>query len=121
MKEAGVRVDDRIRKTVVFIGRADNGPFVPYGTGFITATLHSEDQAWQSLVTARHVIDDIGGDRVHVRLNNHNGEARIIEITKDFWVPHPDGRIDVAVSPTIIPRDQFDIIHYPLGGTAHAG
>src|ERR1700730_16624021 len=101
LKEASLRVDDRIRKTVVFIGRADKGPFVPYGTGFITATLLSVEQGWQTVITARHVIDDIDAENVHVRLNNNDGEAGIIEISKTFWFSHPDKRIDVAVSPSV--------------------
>ena len=114
-----MRVDDDITKTVVFLGRADHGPFVPYGTGFIVATTNTDiadpDRTWQTVVTARHVIESIRSKIVHVRLNNHSGEARVIETEKRGWLFHPDNRIDIAVFPAFIPKDQFDILHFAIG------
>ena len=54
-----MRVDDRIRKAVVFVGQADKGPFMPHGTGFLTTEILEHGHGWQTLVTAKHVIDGI--------------------------------------------------------------
>lgn len=110
-----MRVDDHIRKTVVFIGLSANGVFMPYGTGFITVSVQERYEAWQTVVTARHVIEDIPNEFVLIRVNNNEGEARTIETKKDGWFFHEDKRIDVAVYPTFIPKDQFDILHLQLG------
>jgi hypothetical protein len=110
-----MRVDDRVRKTVVFIGLAHGPSFVAYGTGFIGVTFIG-DHGFQTLVTARHVIDGIKGDRVHIRLNTLAGSAQIIETWKADWIPHENKRIDVAVCPSGIPREQFDYLHVPLFG-----
>jgi hypothetical protein len=110
-----MRLDDDILKTIVYLGREDHGSFVPYGTGFITARLPNEHQAWQTLVTARHVIDSIKAKTVYVRLNNRAGEAQTIRVAKDEWHFHPDDRVDVAVCPSIIGADVFDILHFALG------
>jgi hypothetical protein len=113
--EADVRVDDHIRKTVVFVGLSANGVFIPYGTGFITVSIHGRDDVWQTIVTARHVIESVRTDIVLIRVNNNEGEARTIETKKDGWFFHTDKHIDVAVYPTFIPKDQFDILHFQIG------
>jgi hypothetical protein len=111
--ENDVRVEDRVRKTVVFVGRAHNGAFSAVGTAFIGLTFIGK-AGFQQLVTAKHVIDMIGGDVVHVRANRIDGRAEIIETDKHGWWPHPDKRIDVSICPTHIPREIFDIVHLPL-------
>ena len=83
-----MRVDDKVRKAVVFIGLAGPSSFIAHGTGFIGVNFIGE-AGFQTLVTARHVIDSIPGDRVHVRLNTRDGEARIIEASEESWVAHP--------------------------------
>jgi hypothetical protein len=73
-KEGKMRVDDNVRKGVVFVGRQQSGSFVAYGTGFITANT-IDDRIYQTIVTARHVIDrmrehsDGKLERVDIRLN----------------------------------------------------
>jgi hypothetical protein len=113
-READLRVDDRIRKAIVFIGRVVDGSFVPYGTGFVAATMFREEEAWQTVVTAKHVIDEIDSPIVNIRLNSCNGDARVIDTPKERWFHHPDERIDVSVCPTRLFRDQFDIAHLPF-------
>ena len=120
-REAELRVDDRIRKTIVFIGRVVEGAFHPYGTGFISSTLYSPDEGWQTIVTAKHVIEDIDSDTVNIRLNSHAGDARVIDTPKAMWFSHPDDRFDVSVCPTRLMRDQFDIAHLPFSPTLDLG
>src|SRR5437764_12724525 len=79
--EAGVRVEEKVTKTIVFIGQA-NGPFIAHGTGFLGVNFIGES-VFQQIVTARHVIDGIPGNAVQVRVNRKDGEAEIIKIPKD--------------------------------------
>ena len=44
--EPNMRVPDNIRKTVVYIGRGDHGPFTPYGTGFVIVSF-IDDRSFQ--------------------------------------------------------------------------
>src|SRR6185312_6613593 len=105
---AAMRLDDSIRKTVLYVGRAKKGPFQAEGTGFITVTFEGP-HAFQQLVTAKHVIDGIPGDMVDLRLNRLDGTAQVIETPKEHWIPHPDPNVDLAICPSMIPKDQFDI------------
>jgi hypothetical protein len=108
-----MRVDDKVRKTIVFIGVARGPSFVAHGTGLIGVNFIG-DNAFQTLITARHVIDGIKGDRVHVRLNTREGSARIIETLKADGIFHENARIDVAVCPSVLPKEKFDYLHAPL-------
>jgi hypothetical protein len=112
--EMGLRLDDRIRKTVVFVGSARHGRFNAIGTAFVALRFEGS-QGFQYLVTCKHVIDMVPGDIVHVRVNRLDGKAQIIETTKDWWTPHPDKRVDLMVCPTRMPIDQFDLMHLDLG------
>jgi hypothetical protein len=71
-REGDVRIDKRIRKSVIFLGSSDRGTFVPAGTAFITL-LSYDGQGFQTLVTAKHVIDMIPGKTVYARLNTIEG------------------------------------------------
>jgi hypothetical protein len=104
-----MRVDDRIRKAVVYVGRADNGPFVPYGTAFVVLSEAPDGRGYQQLVTAAHVIDLIDSDSVSVRLNDRSGRARVITLRKSHWRLHR--KVDLAICPTTIPPSHFDILH----------
>jgi hypothetical protein len=108
-----MRIDDKVRKTVVFVGQASGSLFTAIGTAFIGLTFIN-DAGFQQLITAKHVIDRIAGDIVYVRVNRQDGRAQIIETEKAMWHSHPDKRLDISVSPTHIPKDVFDIIHLPL-------
>lgn len=111
-----MRIDDHVRKTVVFIGYCSKGgPFVPHGTGFVAVSVHAGDRPWQTVVTARHVIEGIPGDVVFLRANNRQGEYCIIEVDKTSWLYHPDDKLDVAVTPCFISMKEFDILHFQFG------
>jgi hypothetical protein len=56
--ETAVRVDDSFRKIIVFVGLKRGPNFIAYGTGFITVNF-IEDVGFQTVVTARHVIDKV--------------------------------------------------------------
>jgi hypothetical protein len=111
-----VRIDDRIRKSVLFIGTATTGGlFTPKGTGFVTI-FEIGEKVFQTLVTAKHVIDLVPTKEVAIRVNTWQGQARIVRIRKDWWFPHPDPNIDLMVAPTGLSREEFDILHLPING-----
>lgn len=114
-REGDVRVDERIRKCVIFLGSSDRGTFVPFGTAFITV-IGYEGRAFQTLVTAKHVIDRIPGREVYARLNTVEGGARVVPTSKDWWFPHENPEIDVCVCPTGFTREEFDFLHLALDG-----
>jgi hypothetical protein len=118
--EVFVRVHDDVAKTVLFLGDAENKPFSPHGTAFLVAqttdvTEGSSNRGWQAVVTARHVIEGIKSKDVYGRLNDLNGNAALATFPKEGWYFHPDKRIDVAVYPCFLPKDQFEFKHFPIG------
>lgn len=110
-----MRCDDLALKAVLAIG-VQRETFVFYGTGFLTVN-YIDDVSFQTVVTAKHVIDKIkshGSSEVHVRLNTHGGAARIMAAKVEHWHNHPNPQIDVAVCPSVIPLEVFDIMHVPI-------
>ena len=110
--------DDRVLGGVVFIGAVGDGRnFTPLGTGFIVVRMH-EGFMFQNVITARHVIEDIDGDRVYVRANLKEGGTEIFYARKLDWRFHPNvpngHYIDVAVMPSTIPVDKFAIEHMKI-------
>lgn len=105
-----MRLNTEVIQSVVFIGWANNGPFVPYGTGFVTVSRY-DGQAFQTLVTAKHVIEDIPGDIVFIRVNQRGGGAKLVAAKKESWYPHPSAAVDLMVCPAVFPMDQFQLMH----------
>ena len=73
-----MRVEDNVRKTVVFIGADDRGTFVPYGTGFIGGLTYKE-AIYIFLITASHVIDLLP-QKFLMRVNRKQGDSASIEL-----------------------------------------
>ena len=112
-----MRLHDRILRSVVYIGNANPGGFVPHGTGFL-ALVFMGDGGLQQIVTAKHVLEGIPGPAVHVRLNRLDGLAEVIATRLAEWVEHPDPSVDLAVCPVGIPIDQFQQANIDLGDMA---
>lgn len=104
--EGKMSVIERILKCVVFLGRVSDPKgfdpqFVPHGTGFLYAifyeegSIKDEDKWFDYIITCKHVIDEINGDTVWVRLNLKEGGSRNIPIPKTSWVFDPEN--DIAV------------------------
>ena len=110
-----MRVDDNIKKTVVFLGDAHGKPFSPHGTGFIVTQTVDGGFGYESIVTAKHVIEGIRSSVVHARINTQSGEAVIVSLPKDQWFFHPDSRVDAAVFPSLLGTDRFDYLRIPIG------
>ncbi len=63
-----MRVDERVRKSVAFIGAENERGFTPYGTALI-GLVTFEEFGNTVIITAHHVVEDVPGDTVSVRLN----------------------------------------------------
>jgi hypothetical protein len=113
--EGDMRVDDVIRKSVVYVGIVGPSGFVPRGTGFITISA-VDDRSYQNVVTARHVLGGIDGDEVYLRINRLDGRAEVIALEREAWQNHHSDKVDLASCPTVIPKDQFDIMHIDVDG-----
>lgn len=108
-----MRIHERILKSVVFVGNAPHETFVPHGTGFLTF-VGEREKAFQQIVTAKHVLEDIPGPEVHIRLNRLDGYAEVIATELSEWTAHPDSGVDLAVCPVAIPLDQFQQVNVDL-------
>jgi hypothetical protein len=115
--EARLRVDERVRMTVVFIGAENERGFSPYGTA-VVGLVAFEDLANSVLVTAQHVLEDIPGDYVSVRINRRDGGADIRKIKKSGAVTFTERAIDLAVLPETIDPTIYDVWAVPLSSSA---
>src|SRR3954453_18823905 len=99
--ESLMRVEDNDIRTVVFVGVEFNGTFTPLGTGFLVA-FKEGDLSAVYLVTANHVVDQISGEYVFVRVNRVSGAVEgcvTTRVDKRTILCHKDKRNDIAVFP----------------------
>ena len=98
-----MRVDDELRKSVVFIGQIGPNGFIPVGTGFVVSA-DTMGMRFDHVVTARHNLEMIQGETVYIRVNKIGGGADTVQTKRSEWRFIKDrkgGRyIDVAVLPT---------------------
>ena len=113
-REGHLRIDTLVLQCVVFVGIAPNGrPFTPYGTAFLVCSRY-DGEAFQTLVTARHVIEDIDGDTVWIRINSISGGVMVLPTEKAMWRYHDDRNIDLAACPTVFHAEQFAVKHLDI-------
>ncbi len=112
-----MRIQETFLKCVVFIGTKVNEVFSPMGTGFVVGVVQ-DGHTFQHIVTARHVIDWIALENVHVRVNSANGKTITFPTSKKDWAFHPADKfgdfVDVAVMPTKIRATDFDYLMLPI-------
>lgn len=108
-----VRINERLRKSVMFIGIVDDtGAFAPYGTAFAVSWKEKEYHHLY-MVTAKHVLDSIKRTKRPAvgRLNTKSGGVEIGSIPLDLWDFHPDNKkCDIAVTPISASQDTFDFL-----------
>jgi hypothetical protein len=105
-----MRVDERILKTVVFIGKEAGGQFTPLGTAFV-GVVQQETASIPVLVTAAHVIDDCfkASEAIFVRLNRNNGGAGTLPIVNhNLGFRHTDKGTDLAILPLPVDLSVFN-------------
>jgi hypothetical protein len=117
-----MHVPEKVRRSVVFIGRKNaDGTFRPLATGFLVLT-HSkgDDHAFPCLVTAEHVVSGMltRDMEIHCRLNMKNGGAEVVSLKdKAEWWFHPDAAhdpTDVAIAAMGFNADTFDHDYIPI-------
>jgi hypothetical protein len=108
-----MRVEEYIRKNVVFVGIEAAGRFVPLGTGCLGGVDVGEF-TFTFLITAAHVVDTIAGDMISVRLNRKVGDCATFMIPKSYRLSHTDPANDLALFPVIASPDIFDFTMIPL-------
>lgn len=108
--EGHVRIDEKVLSCVCFLGRETGGSFLAIGTGFFTV-VRAGDWQFQNIVTCRHVIEMIGGDEVCIRMNLRDGSVEHGLVETAAWVFNPDPSVDIAVCPTHVPPEGYEIQH----------
>jgi hypothetical protein len=88
--QAKMRVGDHVTKCAIFLGFVnDRSTFVTYGTGFCVL-FRDCDLGFPYIITARHVIEQIPGDFIFIRIAKRSGDLETVKISKDSIVYHPD-------------------------------
>ena len=110
-----MRLDDDLRKTVVFFGFDDNTPgkggIRCVGTGFLVG-----HDTCGYLVTAKHLAQGLGENPFLVRVNKKGGGSINLPANSGEpnirWYEHPDPNVDVAVMPvTLAEGSEFDALY----------
>ena len=111
-----MRIDDDVRKTVVFFGVPDDSPGKGGISCFGTAFLLEYDGVGY-LVTARHLTDELEDSPFVVRVNTSNGTSQNLYVdpceTGQLWHYHEDETVDIAVmeNPAIGSRHAHDQLY----------
>ena len=104
-----MRVDDQARKSVVFVGARDGDRFTLLGTGFLASVRYQTVPLIPLVfvVTADHVVEQIAGDNIAVRLNRKSGDVFTVTLEKKNKLPALDKDADLPIFflPTPIPDD----------------
>ena len=91
------------KQAVVFL--TDNQG-TPAGTAvFVELEPERPHPGFGYLVTAKHIVDGFEHD-TKVRLRLRHGGTKDVPVS--HWVLHPEPRVDVAVSPAVLSRHEFD-------------
>ena len=105
-----MRIPERLLSCIVFVGLDENGPFTPLGTGFVIVT-YTDGFSFQSVVTARHVIEGTKTSSITLRVNKTDGTIGYPRTKREDWRFHPDPRVDLALCPTHLPMEEFSVLH----------
>jgi len=98
-----MQVPEEARKCVAFVGfRNPDGVYEVRGTAFfVSRSVEDLESSFTYVVTAKHVIDKIRdrlAEKVCLRLNFKDGDARWLETDISNWHFHPDdSEVDVAL------------------------
>jgi hypothetical protein len=95
---ARMRVDEKVRQSVVFIGVNGSAGFIPLGTGLLGLAM-CEDMGNCILITAKHVVDSIHGDAFAVRINRRDGGTECKTVHKAATIAFDNKGLDLAIFP----------------------
>ena len=111
---ARMRVEEHIRKSVVFLGHEGERGFSPYGTGLLGLIRFDEDTGNTIIVSADHVIESIPGDEVSIRVNRRDGSSSVTKASKRAKVSFKDKAVDLCIFPITLDPTVYDIHAMPL-------
>jgi hypothetical protein len=122
-----MRVNEKIRKAVVFVGHEPSGSFVPVGTGFLGFVEYpianpktgSKSQQINFLVTADHLTDMIPGDELSIRYNRKSGGVATLRVNKERKASHKDRACDIAMFNAPLIDDTHDQMFINLDRKIH--
>lgn len=107
-----MRINDDLRKSVVFFGYPDVGAgsgIRCIGTGFLLAY-----KGIPYLVTAKHLSHDLGDDPFLIRLNKRDGTSENLQADGVAWFEHPDPAVDVSLTHMRIgSASDYDVNYIP--------
>jgi len=105
-----MRIDDDLRKCVVFLGYETNDPdkgnICCIGTGFL---FYYNGVAY--LTTVKHVANKLGDSPFIVRVNSINGEAKNLYVDNANWFHHPDNNVDISIIEYSLEVRYFDALY----------
>ena len=111
---AHMRLPDEILKSVAFLGiEGPEGNFVPYGTALV-ARYPYKGRSFPFLVTAAHVVHQIRGETVSIRMNRTDGSAGIIMGPKRLAIIHKDPAVDIALLSMPASSDIYDFRYFDI-------
>ena len=122
-----MRVNEKIRKAVVFVGHEPSGSFLPVGTGFLGFVEYpienpktgSKSQQINFLVTADHLSDMIPGDELSIRFNRKSGGVATFRVNKKHKISHDDRACDIAMFNIPLLHDTHDQMFINLDRQIH--
>jgi hypothetical protein len=101
-------------KATVFVGIETNGRFIPTGTGFLIG-IDYRNYKWIFLATADHVVKDIRGDYIWVRMNRNGGGCSTVAIEKKKQFPQLDVANDIAMFGMLYDTNLFSQLAILIG------
>jgi hypothetical protein len=112
---AFVRLDDKLRDCVVFLGPEQGDDIDLAGTGFLIKEGTGPDCV-SYLVTAAHVARNLAGP-FGIRFNTKAGTFRVLPVERADWIFHKDESVDVAAI-TFEPPSWAETFRFPTSSFA---
>jgi hypothetical protein len=112
--EKDMRVEETMRKSVIFIGVETEAGFYPTGTCLVVLAYVEGKMAMPMAVTARHLFDAIPGDYVSIRMNRKVGGADTIKMEKKYHATFQDKSIDLVLFNCHIDPTIYDVAPFHL-------
>ena len=113
-----MNVPDEVRKCVLFLGKKENGKFIPCATAFLVA--HQEHgMKLGFLITAQHVVSGLltKGHDIWIRENLKSGMCLETKIPPDVWHFHPNEPRESDVAACYVNFSEGSDVHaIPLNG-----
>ena len=95
-REAEMQIDGQFIHCAAFVGKKTELGFYAEGTCFFLQIIE-DDWVFTYAITASHVIRNLMGDVVSIRVQSQpNRLPKIFKTKRHEWVNHPDAKIDIC-------------------------